>query len=132
MQRKQSEKNDVPRGTLSADARRLDEAFQELAKQVVRVIANDWQTFLKHRKIWFSIGAVALIAGFVAGILWTAIVKAHAHEQAIEVLPPPCLRTTEIRNGIERDFGCHNGNWRYGYQGDLPPGKPRENPGKTR
>lgn len=115
MQRKGHDKADVPRGTLSRDAARLDAAFQELARRVAAAITNDWQAFLRHRKIWFSIGAAALIAGFLAGLFWAAIVEAHAYEQAIEALPRPCLRTIEIRNGVRRDFGCHNGNWRYGY-----------------
>lgn len=85
---------DVPRGTFR------------------KWLAGDSGVSREHRHLWL---AIAFILGMVAGLAWATIVKAHAHEMAIEALPPPCLRTIQVKHGIERDFGCLNGNWRYGY-----------------
>ena len=122
-------KANVPRGTyprtLAGDAAKVGDAGRQVWREIKTAAKAEWRLFWEHRKIWFSLWAGGVIVGMLIGTLWAGVVKAHAYRQTTEPTPPACLRTTEIRNGVERDLGCEKGTWRYGYRGDRTPGKTR-------
>lgn len=100
MQTRRNSKSDVPRGTLRYRGK----------------------LYCGPAAAYFTVFASGVVTGMVMGLAWATIVEAHAYEQAVEAVPRPCLRTVEIRDGVRRDFGCHNGNWRYGHSRRPWPG----------